>query len=272
MQNNYSFQSIYFDYPIKKGRVLDIFEPLQDVEKKESALFIVHGGGWRGGSRASFHEIMGNFAAKGFTVCSTDYRLDAKDAFEQIKDIRDGYMLFAQYLKKNNRNVKIFVYGESAGSHLASMLLYTDINKPENWIAPAAGILHATPCSFLPWPDMMDSVYRMFTSIAAADPKTNPEVYEKLSLKNYVSKDNPVTFFMEAEWEHIFFPDETLKIVHQHQKFGIKSLWKMYRGVEHGFFYTLTRSAQREALEDIALFMEGKLDIKVPTQCNRYNF
>ncbi len=272
MQGKYTFQSIYFDHPIVKGRVLDIFEPLDGTVKKDSTLFIVHGGGWRGGSRDKFHEIMGVLAARGYTVCSTDYRLNAKDAFEQIKDIREGYMIFVDYLRSQNRPVKIFVYGESAGSHLASMLVCSDLEMVENWVKPAGGIFHATPCSFVPWEGMMDGAGSMMRSIAGVDYQSHPEVYEKLSLTNHISADDPQIFFIEAELEHMFFPEYTLREAHRLRQFGVPVYWKMYRNMEHGFLYTLNRAGQREALEDIVLFMEGKLDIPLPEKCVRYQF
>lgn len=272
MRGAYTFQSIYFDHPIVKGRVLDIFEPLPGVEKKESTLFIVHGGGWRGGSRDKFHEIMGVLAARGYTVCSTDYRLNAKDAFEQIRDIREGYMIFVNYLRAQGRPVKIFVYGESAGSHLASMLVCSDLEMVDNWVKPAGGIFHATPCSFVPWEGMMDGARSMMRSIAGVDYQSHPEVYEKLSLTNHISADDPQIFFIEAELEHMFFPEFTLREAHKLRQFGVPVYWKMYRNMEHGFLYTLNRAGQREALEDIVLFMEGKLDIPLPEKCVRYQF
>ena len=272
MDKSYKFQSIYFDTPIVKGRVLDIFEPADGVTRKDSSLFIVHGGGWRGGSREKFHEIMEKFAEQGYTVCSTDYRLNAKDAFEQIRDVRDGYMIFAEYLRRQGRQVKIFVYGESAGSHLASLVVCSDLEMVKNWVKPAGGIFHATPCSFVPWDGMMDGARSMMRSIAGADYQSNPDVYEKLSLTNHIGRNTPPIFFIEAELEHMFFPEFTLKEAHKLRDFHIPVYWKMYRNMEHGFFYTLNRKEQREALKDIMLFMEGMLDIPLPEKCIRYQF
>ena len=142
----FAFRSVYFDSPIVRGRALDIFDPPAGVAQRESALFLVHGGGWRAGRRDKFHEIMAKFASLGYTVCSADYRLDAKDAFEQIRDVREGYMIFADYLKSRGRPVKIFVYGESAGSHLASMVVCSDLEMVPRWVKPAGGIFQATNC------------------------------------------------------------------------------------------------------------------------------
>ena len=41
---------------------------------------------------------------------------------------------------------------------------------------------------------------------------------------------------------------------------GIKSQWKVYTRMEHGFLYELKRKGQIEAFEDICLFLEDRLD------------
>ncbi len=260
----YTFSSYYLDCPMIKGRVFDVFEPEQIT--KDVALFIVHGGGWRGGTRASFHEIMEELNNRGFLVASTDYRLYAKDAFQQLSDIRDAYNRFVQLLKEKNRPLKIAVYGESAGAHLASLLLCADpgacgeeYDTSVEWVKPTMGLLQATPVDFLPWEGMMPQTWGMLQNIAGAPYDQDPERYERLSLKNYISAENPPIFFMEAELEHLFMSEHTLAVVKQHREMGIPSHWKVYEKVEHGFFYELKRKRQLEAMEDICLYMDGKL-------------
>lgn len=264
MSNHYSFQSIYFDDPIVPGRVLDIFEPAKNIPRKESSLFFVHGGGWRSGSRDKFHQIMEKYTTLGYTVCSTDYRLNAKDAFEQIRDVRDGYMIFADYLKAANHPVKIFIYGESAGAHLASLVLCSPLEARKDWITPAGGILHATPHDFLPWDGIMESFWNIMQGVAGVPYDKNPEVYEKLSFKNYINETNPPLFFIEAGLEHLFMPHFNLETAKKHRSMGIKSFWKIYPMVEHGFFHELKRSRSQEAFTDIALFIDGKSTITLP--------
>ena len=118
----------------------------------------------------------------------------------------------------------------------------------------------------------MDGTRQMMRSIAGADYRTSPEVYEKLSLNNCIGSGNSPIFFMEAELEHMFFPEDTLRLAHRLRGMGVKCYWKMYRNMEHGFFYALTRAGQREAFDDIVLFMEGELNIPLPEKCERYRF
>ena len=88
----------------------------------------------------------------------------------------------------------------------------------------------------------------------------DPARYERLSLKNYVRKNNPQTFFIEAGLEHLFPSEYTRKIAEEHRAMGIESHWKVYPRVEHGFFYELKRQAQLEAFEDLCRFLDGKLE------------
>lgn len=260
----HKFQSYYLDYPLVKGRVFDVFEPEEIT--KDIAVFIIHGGGWRSGSRTMFHEIMEALNERGYLVAATDYRLYAKDAFEQLGDVREAYDKFVSLLKEKNRPMKIAVYGESAGAHLASLLICAkpgecgESNSLTNeWISPCKGILHATPVDFFPWEGMMPSFWDTMQNIAGVPYEKDVECYERLSLKNYINGNNPPIFFVEAELENLFLSEHTLQLVRKHRSLGINSHWKVYPKVEHGFFYELKRKAQVEAFEDICLFLDNKL-------------
>lgn len=265
----YTFNSFYLDSPLITGRVFDIFEP--ETVTRDTAIFIVHGGGWRGGCRTKFHKIMEEFNNRGFITASTDYRLYAKDAFEQLSDIRASYDRFVTYLKEHNRPLKIAVYGESAGAHLASLLLCAapgecgeNNDLVNEWVKPAYGLLQATPYSFLPWDDMMPQTWSMLQDIAGKPYAEDPERYERLSLKNYVRADNPPLFFLEAELEGMFMSELTLDIVRKHREMGINSQWKIYKRMEHGFFYELKRSGQLAAIDDICTCLTTGLETNPP--------
>ena len=260
----YRFDTFYLDTPLIPGRALDIFMP--ETCSREIAVFFVHGGGWRAGSRTHFHGIMEEFRRRGYITASADYRLDAPDAFEQVRDLREAYDLFVTFLKDLGRPLKIAVYGESAGAHLGSLLLCADpgeigescrLDNP--WVKPCKGILQATPMDFFHWEGMMPQFWNRMQNIAGAPYDQDPERYERLSLKNYLRKDNPPLFFMEAELENLFLSRHTLKAVEQHRAWGIASHWKVYELMEHGFFYELRRKQQFEALEDILRFLDDRL-------------
>ena len=264
----HSYMSYYLDSPIIRDRVFDVFEADKDVQPKEFAFFFVHGGGWRHGSRqGGTHILMEELARRGYTCASTDYRLNARDAFEQISDVRESLDVFINMLIEQKKEPKIIIWGESAGAHLASLTAYAlpgelgeDISKlkyPE--VRPCKAVLLATPYDFLHFEGMMPQFWATMQSIAGMPYEQDPERYERLSLKNIVRKDNPETFFVEAEYEHLYDPRFNRKIALQHREMCINSHWKMYDRVEHGFMYELTRKMQKAAFEDICLFFEDRL-------------
>ena len=257
----FSYSSYYLDTPIVKGRAFDVFFPEKVLH--DTQIFIVHGGGWRGGSRVAFHKIMQKFCSLGYVVATTDYRLDAKDVFVQIADVRASYSAFVNLLKDRGLTPKIAVYGESAGAHIASLVSYTapgecgDEYECEEWLVPHLVMLQSTPVDFRPREEMSDSIRSAMKSIAGAPYDKDPKRYEKLSLTSYVRKENPPTFFLEAENESMFPSAHTKAIADAHSEMGIASRWKIYEKMEHGFFYDLTRKAQLMAFDDICDFIES---------------
>lgn len=261
------FHSFYLDTPLIPGRCFDVFFPEEIT--CDTALFFVHGGGWKAGGRGEYHKIMEVLNGRGILCASTDYRMSGVTALDQLADICESFDRFVTFLKENRRPLKIAVFGTSAGAHLASLLLCAGasicgdaVELQNEWVAPVCGILQATPVEFTPWEDIFPWIWQDMQSIAGAPYAEAPGVYEKLSLRNYLDKTNPVLFFAEAQNEHIFPSEKTWEIVEKHRAWGIPSQWKRYCNVEHGFFYALDRRQQREMLEDIVSFIQtGKVTL-----------
>ena len=263
----HSFKSYFLDKPLQKGRMFDLFEPAEGVPVRDVAIFFVHGGGWRSGSRTGFYEIMEAFGKLGYITCTTDYRLNVT-AFEQLSDIRESFDCFVQILKERGHSCRIAVHGSSAGAHLASLLCCArpgecgeDCSKlqyPE--VRAEMAFLQATPHDFKTWEGMMPQFWSQMQGAAGKSYEEDPERYERLSLINFVREDNPRIFFIEAELEHLFPTELTLEIARKHREMNIASQWKVYTRVEHGFFYELKRKMQLEAFDDVCKFIEGKLE------------
>ena len=266
IMKNY-FQSYLLDSPFNKDRVMDIFEPDNDVPVKDMALFFVHGGGWHSGSRTVFHELMQAFGRLGYWTCTTDYRLNC-NAFDQLSDIREAFDVFVDMMKKRDPDCRFAVVGSSAGAHLASLMACAlpgecgeDVSKlryPE--VRPVKAILQATPHDFKHWEGMMPPFWAQMERAAGAKYEDDPERFERLSLCNYIREDNPGIFFIEAGLEHLFPVELTLELARKHRAMNIGSCWKIYERVEHGFFYDLTRKMQIAAFNDACSFLEDKLE------------
>ena len=260
------FQSFYLDAPLQRGRIFDVFEP--ETVTKETAVFFIHGGGWKAGSRTGHHVIMQQFNEDGYLCASTDYRLSGVNAFDQLQDVRESYDSFVSLLKAKKRPLRIAVAGSSAGAHLASLLLCAEPGecgeKPQlenEWVKPVRGILQSTPSRFTPWEDIFPHIWTTMQAIAGAPYAADPGRYERLSLSHYIRKGNPPLFFAEAENEHMFPPEMNWELVRKQRELGIPAQWKLYTRAEHGFFYDLIRRQQKEFYRDIRSFLDtGKVD------------
>ncbi len=254
---NLSCITFYLDSPLVKNRCIDIFEP--EKQTCDTALFFIHGGG---GARPGMQIIMEGFCRRGVLCASVGFR--DGDALDQLKDVRNGYDRFLSYLKEKGLPLKVCVYGESHGAFLGSLLLCAvpgecgeKVDLANDWIPPVRGVLQATPVQFTPWTDINPTLWSLIQKIAGVSYEEHPERYEALSLRNYLRKDNPPLFFAEAQHEHYDPPAMTYALVQKHNAMGIPSQWKMYKNVEHGFFYRLDTWQQKLLFEDIFCFLNG---------------
>ena len=264
----YSFQSVYFDRDIVDGRVIDIFIPDRIIRKE--AVFFVHGGGWRAGTRASYHKVMEAFNKEGFICAATDYRLSNVNILDQITDVRHGYEIFAGILADSGMSpVRIFVNGSSAGAHLAALLTmampgecgestsYGDYTLQDKWIRPIGASLHAPPVTFEPWEDIFSQIWTSMQNIVGVPYDEKPELYRNVSPVNYLSKQTPPIFLLGAENEHLFPLKHNLEFAAKAKSLGCRVEDKVYNSVEHGFFYGVTRRQQKEAFSDVISFIES---------------
>ena len=265
-KNMLQFNSYFLDDE-PSARVFDVFEP--EHLTHSLALFFIHGGGWSAGGRAGAHAIMRALNKQGYLCASTDYRLVSPaitskiTAFDQLKDVRESYDAFVALAQKRIPNMKVAVFGSSAGAHLASLVATAapgecgeKVNLTQPWLAPAAAVLQSTPVSFEPWPDIFPHIWVSMQKAAGALYENNPEPFRALSLCQYVRKNNPPLLFLEAANEHMFPSEMTLEIVKKHQEWGIPSEWHRFETAEHGFFYNVTRRPQKEAFEITLAFLD----------------
>ncbi len=100
---------------------LDLYLPTQITEKKAPVVIWVHGGAWRGGSKASMP--LKALINEGYAVASVDYRLSTQAVFPaQIHDIKAAIrFLRSQSAKYRLDDSRFAIAGSSAGGHLATL-------------------------------------------------------------------------------------------------------------------------------------------------------
>jgi len=111
-------------YGTEAEQKLDVYTPKQAVSGKRPGVLLIHGGGFRGGSRKNVLRVYAiPYLRKGFVVTSIDYRLTATaKAPAAVNDTLAALAWFHGNAKRLNvDNNRIIAVGPSAGGHLALM-------------------------------------------------------------------------------------------------------------------------------------------------------
>lgn len=116
-----------------KSWKLDLAMPENFGTKPLPAIVIVHGGGWRAGSKKDlvYRDLLLDYAFQGYVTVSVEYRFDQEAAFPAcIEDVKCAVRWLRAHAKEYKVDTeRIGAYGHSAGAHLALMLAMSSDNK-----------------------------------------------------------------------------------------------------------------------------------------------
>lgn len=168
-----------------------------------SAVILVHGGGFTVGDKGIFMRNYSDFFLKqGFTVMSTNYRLAPDDKYPiQVEDVACAVAHFAKHASEYGVSAdKLFIMGNSAGSHLAAMLAYTnekiwqkDCDVPE--LAGFIGFSGVYDFDLVP-------EARNKLGVAFLGNLNDPSRWSEAEPITYVSKDDPPTLLVHGDQDN----------------------------------------------------------------------
>jgi acetyl esterase/lipase len=135
-QNGLKSIKVIDDIPYRQGDSnswkLDMAIPENPDKKPMPAIVIVHGGGWRAGSKQDlvYRSMLLDYANQGYLTVSVGYRLDQEAAFPAcIEDVKCAVRWLRAHAKELNVDPdKIGAFGHSAGAHLVLMLAMSSDN------------------------------------------------------------------------------------------------------------------------------------------------
>lgn len=211
----------------------DVYYPETQGDKGCPVIVYTHGGGWAAGSR--FNASRGQFAGlfktlikKGFCVVSVDYRLCKKGGAVRMRDCVIDSKDAVRFLVKNSEDLNIdperlFVFGDSAGGHIAQMLLLTPpgLLKGDDELAEvdyqiAAGLSWYGPCDFEKQDlfnhddraDFKDRFGPRILGRGEVTPEEKLRLYREMSPINYLKKDSPPLMMIQGD------KDTTIPVKH----------------------------------------------------------
>jgi acetyl esterase/lipase len=106
---------------------LDLYAPAEPPPSGgRPAVLAIHGGGWRGGSKADYGRMAAVLAQRGYVVAAIDYRLSKPGAPswpDNVADVRAAVRWLRRHAAEYGVNPgRIVAMGASAGGHLAALL------------------------------------------------------------------------------------------------------------------------------------------------------
>ena len=261
MSKPFVSQTLYFDTPPQTRRAIDLWVP-DHLPLQPFTLFFVHGGGWVSGHREGMHSLMYAFYRKGYACISVDYRLGGTPATHQLADVREGLALAHATLKNRGINQPFVLYGSSAGAHLALLAGLAPAGAAGDPYTgptpPVAGLVSSCgPITFEPWDDIFPGIWEAMEKAAGTPYTECPELYRRLSPREYANAGSPPILFLLGECEHMFPNAHTIAFAESLNAAGGRAEYHVYPLAEHGFFYNTTRRCQQMALADVLAFLES---------------
>lgn len=210
----------------------DLYYPLEKKATPSPVIVYTHGGGWAAGSRFAaanglFAPLFKRLVQDGFCVVSIDYRLYKKGGDIRMRDCVIDSKDALRYLVKHSASLgidlgRIFVFGDSAGGHIAQMLLLSPANslKGDPKLAEVdyeilAGLSWYGPCDFEninlfnhdDRPDFRDRFGPRITGDNPV-PEEKNRLYREMSPVHYLKKDSPPLLMIQGD------QDTTIPVKH----------------------------------------------------------
>ncbi len=181
---------------------IDIFSPKVN-EHTQTAVILLHGGGWRHGDKSMMSLFGPELAKHGFVVFAPEYRLLSESLWpSQIEDVKSAIRwVRTNALEWNVDPAKIAVEGFSAGGHLALMAAGTP-DAPEYKGEDNTNISDAISAVVAFFPPIEFSVADPSPGVTKAQVLLGDDPSEtqarRISPIHLVSKDFPPTFLLHG--------------------------------------------------------------------------
>ncbi len=229
-----------------RSLLIDAFHSKAKPKTKQTAILIIHGGGWRTGNRTQHYPLAQQLALKGYVCFTPEYRLSTEALFPAaIYDLKEAIRWVKKNADKYNIDTaKVVVSGFSAGGELAAFLGVTggmplfegstansNISTKVNAIVDMDGILSFThPESGEGDDSKRTSAATYWFGYGKAE---QPKLWEAASSLSYTGSQTPPTLFINSGVDRMHAGrTDYIKILDQYK---IYSEVHTFEGAPHSF-------------------------------------
>lgn len=233
---------------------LDLYLPEQAADSPLPLIVCIHGGGWRGGSKAWCPMLP--MVGRGYAVASVEYRFSQKAIFPaQIQDCQAAIRWLRAHSKQYNFDPDhIGVIGSSAGGHLVALLGTSGGKKA---FAPIGGNEEQSDrvqavCDYYGPTDFNSvmqqaaddkNVKNIFKFNTPSDPyscligaslDSDKQKCDAVSPVHYVSEDNPPILILHGTYDALVPYAQSTEFVAALREKGVEVLLQTLPGSGHG--------------------------------------
>lgn len=181
-------------YDTSSGRNLHLDAFINPSKEQLPALIIIHGGGWKSGTKEMQNPMAEKIAVTGYQTFTIEYRLSDEAIYPAATD---DVMAAIRYLKKNAKKFKIdlkkiAVLGTSSGAQMAS-LIGTKYPNEIQAVINIDGVLA------FHHPDSAEGKSASLFLGGTYDEK--PHIWNEASALSHVSKKTPPLLFIHSQFK-----------------------------------------------------------------------
>lgn len=186
-------------------------------------IILIHGGGWKEGSKTDLSFFGKAFQKKGFVVANTNYRLSPQSD-DNFKMQLDDISALKTFLTGNSRKYlysgsRYFIIGHSAGAHLALSFAYT---RNDDHIIKAAGGM-ATPTNLFNMAYYNPTLYASLLTpyLGAPLSSATTELYKSASPYYQATSASVPTILFQGDLDIIVNKDQATSMDARLQELGV---------------------------------------------------
>jgi acetyl esterase/lipase len=225
-------------------QVMDIVRP-KDTSKPHPAVLLIHGGGFRAGSRKGYQALCIRLAKLGYVAATADYRLAPKGPFPAaVYDVKAA----VRYLRANARTLgidpaKVGTMGGSAGGHLALFLGVTGNvpefegdgpNKEQSSKVQAVADFYGPSDLTKSYGRSVDAA-EVLPLFLGGDAYHARAMHLRASPLYWVTPDAAPTLAIQGTKDRYVNPEQSVWIIDKLMAAGVDAELEMIAGADHGF-------------------------------------
>ncbi len=226
-------------YAVRGDKKLLLDAYLPETDRTVPAVFVVHGGAWRMGSKRQLGGHAWEFARRGLASFAINYRLAPEYKFPaQINDCKEAVRWVR--LHASNYRVdpdRLGAYGYSAGGHLVALLAvtgHTNLFGEETGHAEVSTQLQCVvaggaPCDF----QYLRPRDRVLAFLFGGTRAEVPALYQLGSPIAHVSEHCPPILFFHGTGDRLVRLDDVCRMVAQLRALGVEAYLNVHVGAGH---------------------------------------